>query len=370
MSIVRKRSAAHKAYIPSNNRDNQYILAEFLLKDELIKCSTPNFIEEQAQAYFQCYQTLSQLLFALCNTFDIKSSVFVANDKLVRIRYSQEMHQWQTSQQILFYYDPQSHQLQNTFFDANVKAKKITLLFLATGDDIRINAASFHQRISQLLQSFIKQTGLNSGDIRMRDHQHLTYDIFAKNKGCNNSTAHKLRSISQRYKNQNVIIPENNSTITYAVINLTINNRLLNLVGIDPRANDPYNPLYTYLTDTFSLIAKRFNLNNGALIANGLVPIVRHSLHEIVSKVGELQMLGYNPEQSPCGLVSKWQADQLVENVQLIFVATKYDNSDHGYGRFLNQIEQAMNLMAAELAIPTDKEELIIRFHQHVAYNL
>ena len=56
--------------------------------------------------------------------------------------------------------------------------------------------------------------------------------------------------------------------------------------------------------------------------------------------------------------------------VQLIFVATKYDNSDHGYGRFLNQIEQAMNLMAAELAIPTDKEELIIRFHQHVAYNL
>ncbi len=30
-------------------------------------------------------------------------------------------------------------------------------------------------------------------------------------------------------------------------------------------------------------------------------------------------MLGYNSKQSPCGLVSKWKADELVDNVQLIF---------------------------------------------------
>ena len=89
-----------------------------------------------------------------------------------------------------------------------------------------------------------------------------------------------------------------------------------------------------------------------------------------MSRVGELQMLGYNPEQSPCGLVSKWQADQLVDNVQFIFVATKHDCPDNRYGRFLNQIEQAMRLLAAELEMPSNKEEFIIRFHQHLAYNI
>ena len=37
MSIIRKRSAAHKSYLPSNARDNQYILAEFSITDELIQ---------------------------------------------------------------------------------------------------------------------------------------------------------------------------------------------------------------------------------------------------------------------------------------------------------------------------------------------
>ncbi|MCO4797884.1 MAG: DUF3083 family protein [Colwelliaceae bacterium] len=369
MSIVRKRSAAHKTYIPTNNRDNQYILAEFILSDEIIKHIDPNFSEKKQQPYFQCYQRLSQLLFTLSNDFKIKSSVFVANDKLVRVRYSQEMHQWQTSQQILFYYDPQVHELQNTFFDANKKAKKITLLFLATGEDIRVNSAIFHQKTNNLLKCFSQHLSLQKGDIRVRDHQHITYDIFAKNKGCSGSIAHKLRSIAQRYQSQDITLPEEQSAINYAVINLTINHRILNLVDIDSTSHDPYNPLYTYLTDTFSLVAKRFNLNNGALIANGLVPIVRHSLHEIISRVGELQMLGYNPKQSPCGLVSKWQADQLVDNVQFIFVATNSDSSDNRYGRFLNQIDQAMRLMAAELEIPTNKEELIVRFHQHIAYD-
>ncbi|WP_286233347.1 DUF3083 family protein [Thalassotalea sediminis] len=369
MSIVRKRSASHKAYIPANARDNQYILAEFPITNELIKTLTPDFCDQNRQAYFQFYQSMSQLVFTLCNDFAIKNCVYVANDKLVRVRYSQEVHQWQTGQQILFYYDPKTHELQNTFFDANVRAQKVTLLFLAEGDEIRQNAAEFHHKVIQLLECFQQQLKIPRNTIRVRDHQHLTYDIFARNKGCTGVVAHKLRTISKRYANQGILIPADSSNITYAVINLTINNRLLNMVDIDPQSVDPYNPLYTYLTDTFSLVAKRFNLNNGAMIANGLVPIVRFSEHETVSAIGELQMLGYNPEQSPCGIISKWQADQLSDNVQLIFVATKDNRSEHGYGRFLNQIEQAIRLLATELELPQEKEELTVRFHQHTAYN-
>jgi len=377
MSIIRKRSAAQKAYIPSNARDNQYILAEFALTNELLNIISPLKTSEQHTAlrtapvrknYYDFYQSLSALFFTLTDEFELDNCQFIANDKLASVRFSQEMHQWQTNQQILFYYNPENHQLKKSFFDVNKRCKKITLLFLSTGYDIRINAANFHHKISQLIEQFCLKVSINKEDIRLRDHQHITYDLFAKNKDCLSTQAHKLRSIVRRYESQQVTLPSYHSAMTYAVINLSISNNMLNLVEVDPDSNDPYNPLYTYLTDCFTQAAKRYNLNNGALIANGLVPIVRHSIHEIVSKVGELQMLGYNPEQQPCGIISKWSANELIDNVQLVFVATQAD-CEQGFARFLNQIEQAMRLLATELEMKPNKDEMIMRFHQHVAYN-
>ena len=65
MSIVRKRSASHKTYIPSNARDNQYLLVEFAVTDELIQQISPNISTESSQPYFNFYQQLSELLFSL-----------------------------------------------------------------------------------------------------------------------------------------------------------------------------------------------------------------------------------------------------------------------------------------------------------------
>jgi hypothetical protein len=370
MSMVRKRNAAVKTYIPTNARDNQYILAEFTLTEQLLSQLPIQVNDSGSINYYACYQTLANLLFTLSNDYGIKNSILVANDKLVRVRYSQAMHQWQTKQQIIFYYDPNQHVIQNSFFDANIKAKKITLVFLASGSDIRAGATNFHQEVKVLLEHFAQQVDLPITDIRMRDHQHLTYDIFAKNKGYKTSQAHKFRPIKQRYASQNITLEEKMSSITYGIVDLPLDNRITELVDIDPAATDPYNPLYTYLTNTFSLVAKHFNLNNGALIANGLIPIVRHSLHDLVSKVGEFQILGYNPKQSPCGIVSRWQAHELVDNVQLIFVADCHNGEEKNYAKFVNQIEQAMYLFAKELDISTEKEQLILRFHQHIAYNL
>jgi len=369
MSIIRKRSAAHKAYLPSNVRDNQYVLAEFSLTDALIEHLSEKNSAQKAQPYYDFYQKLSNMFFNLADEYELSNCQFIANDKLARVRFNQEMHQWQTNQQILFYYNPQKHQVKKSFFDGSKKVKKISLLFLATGDDIRFNAASFHCKISQLIVKFCAETELEKSDVRLRDHQHLTYDLFAKHKGCLTTKTHKLRQIEKRYASQNVKLPSYHSAMNYAVVNLNISNDILKLVDIDAQSNDPYNPLYTYLTDVFTMAAKRYNLNNGALIANGLVPIVRYSIHEIVSRVGELQMLGYNPEQSPCGIISKWDASTLNDSIQLIFVATPENATESGFGRFLNQIEQAMQLMATELELSPTKDELVVRFHQHVAYN-
>ena len=36
----------------------------------------------------------------------------------------------------------------------------------------------------------------------------------------------------------------------------------------------------------------------------------------------------------------------------------------------LNQIEQAIRLLVTELEIAPQKEEIMVRFHQHISYNL
>ncbi len=369
MSIIRKRSAAHKAYLPGNVRDNQYILAEFSLTDDLLANLSAKFSDTKPQPYYDFYQHLSAIFFQLSAEVELNNCQFIANDKLARVRFSQEMHQWQTNQQILFYYNPENHHLKKSFFDGNKRVKKICLLFLATGNDIRTGAASFHSRVRQVVETFCENISLDKSEMRLRDHQHLTYDLFAKQKGCNTTQTHKLREIKKRYFSQEIKLPTYHSAMNYAIVTLNISEKLLQQVEIDSHSHDPYNPLYTYLTDVFTMAATRYNLNNGALIANGLVPIVRYSIHEIVSRVGELQMLGYNPEQSPCGIVSKWNANELADSIQLVFVATPENNTEHGFGRFLNQIEQAMQLMAVELEMDASKDEIMIRFHQHIAYN-
>lgn len=369
MSIIRKRSAPHKTLIPNNARENQYIQVKFPLTDELLQRFTPEE-PNNSQPYNAFYQAIAATFFEVCQQFELKNCQFIANDKLARIRYSQEMHQWQTNQQILFYYNPSSHELNKTFFDGNVKAKQITLLFLASGLDIRLNAALAHAKVVKVIEEFAKQLAIDTEVMRIRDHQHITYDIFARAKGNDNTKTHQLRPIPVRYKEQNFPIMHQTSEMNYAVVKIPVTNHLLNIVELDASSRDLYNPLYIFIADAFTQAAKRYNLNNGALIANGLVPIIRYSEFDESSVNGELQLLGYNPEQNPCGLLSKWNAAELVDDVQLVFVATNENKTAYGYGKFLNQVEQALKLIATELELSPAKDEITMRFHQHVAYNL
>lgn len=370
MSIIRKRSAAHKAFITGNVRDNQYILVEFSLTDELIEQLTQQYELNLDENFNALYQHLSKQFFELCNNVEIGNGQFIANDKLVRVRFSEEMHQWQTNQQILFYYNPQYHSLQKAFYDPNIKTKKISLLFLSTGQEIRFNAAHFHAKVKQIISQYSQQLGLADHAIRLRDHQHLTYDLYAKQKGYEQTQVHKLRPIKKRYASQQIELPEEQSAMTYAVINIPVTPELIRSMDIDEQASDPYNPLYSEITKALTKASQQFNLNNGALVANGLVPIVRFSTTNTISRQGELQMLGYNPEDKPCGLMSWWNASELVDHFQLVFVASKENQTEVGYGRFLNQINAAVNLMLSELKLTPEKAEVMVRFHQHVAYNL
>ena len=98
---------------------------------------------------------------------------------------------------------------------------------------------------------------------------------------------------------------------------MPINRRLRNLVELDHSEGENYNPLYNYIADAFISAAKKHHLNNGAVIANGLVPIVRRNDDENTIAKGELIMLGYNPKNTSGGYTCKWAADQLVDSMSI-----------------------------------------------------
>lgn len=370
MPISRMRNSQHKVYIPSSVRENQYLLAKFTLTDELINNIAGEIDTQSAQPYQVFYQKLSALFFDICNELQIDSCHFVGNDKFTRVRYSPEKITAQTDEQIVFLYNPRYHTSQNAFFDGAKKARKISLVFLTNSDDIRADAPALYQKVTKAIQEFSNKTGLAKNSIRVCDHQHLTYDLFAKEKGETGTQTHKLRPISVRYKAANVDIAPLANALTYVTVELPISKRIRQLVDIDTNSDKPYNSLYNYIADAFISASKHYDLNNGAVIANGLVPFVRTSDDDIVVANGELQKLGYNPEDETYGYTCKWSADKLVDSAQLIFIASNKNQTNIGHGKFLSQVEKSLRAMAEKLDYITDKEELKVRFHQHIGFNL
>jgi len=366
MSISRTRSAQHKVYIPSSARENQYLLAKFAVTDEMLaKFSTA---ENSDQPYQQFYQALASIFFNINDDLDIENGQFVANDKFTRVRFSPEKLTAQTDQQIIFLYNSHYHNSQNAYFDGNARAKKINLIFLANGSEIRHDAAKFHKKVKQAVALFSERIGISDQDIRICDHQHLTYDLFAKDKGVEGTQAHKFRSMKNRYSSDDLLLPDNTDALTYAIVDIPLNRRIRKLAAVDETSSESYSPLYNLIADAFISAAKKHHLNNGAIIANGLIPIVRRSDDEVIVANGELQMLGYNPKHISDGYACKWSADKLVDTVQLIFVASEQLSAHHGYGKFLNQIEHTLHSLAERIDYVNSKEEMLVRFHQHVGF--
>ncbi len=368
-SSSRKHGSAHKIYIPNTARDNQYLLANITITDSLIKLMDPQFELGSELPYKTFYKQIRNKLFALCEQHDLKHVHFIANDKAPLVRFNTEAQAIETNDQILFFYDPQYHQGQKYFYDFNVRARKISILFLATGEEIRTQSALFHRQVTELLAEFSTELALEY-PIRLRDHQHLTFDLFAKNKDDVASQSHKFRPISMRYLANDVNLPSSHSGLTYVVADITISSNIRKLAKIDYDAPSPYNPLYTMIIDAYVGAMQQQNLNNGAVIANGLTPLIRFSANDESSVNKGCQMIGYDPAQPGCGIISKWHADEFVDTVRLVFMATNNDCTDRGYGRYVNQVTKVLESVADKLQIDGSKEQLMVRFHQHIAFDL
>ncbi|XQW84002.1 DUF3083 family protein [Thalassotalea piscium] len=371
MPISRSRSTQNKVFIPKSARSNQYIMVKFPLTDALIEQHADLISKEGTEPYKAFYESLAERFFDINNKYDIESGQFLANDKFSRVRYSPERLTVETSQQILFLYNPRNHYSQNSHVDGTKRIEKITLLYLANGDDVRVDSAKFHQKVLIALKEFLQAIGAEENSVRFCDHQHLTYDLFAKDKGVTGTTPHKFRTIKNRYAVESVTLPAKRDVLTYVVADIPVNRRIKNLVDFDKSSTKPYQPLYDEINLAVTAAAKQHHLTDGAVIAENKFPIVRSREQLRIKEDGEILKLGFNPFK-PCNKISLISdGETLVDAIQIIiFIATREDKTSYGYGKFLNQAEQALRSVAAKLGYVNEREELIVRVHQHLGYDL
>ncbi|WP_404340211.1 DUF3083 family protein [Pseudoalteromonas mariniglutinosa] len=348
----------HRVYIPSSARANQYLLVEFKPNDAFyarfsdIRC---------------CYKRLSRELFALCDEYELHNVHIIANDKLPVVRYHDEAYNLETKKQILFFYNPKYHEAHNLFVNEEQQSKKIRFLFLATGDELRANAASFHHKVQRVISALSDGLLSDQSPLKIRDHQHLTYDLFAKAKGHKQSYGYKLRSLYPRYQSRNCHLPVDHNEMTYASFSIPVT-RAIKTQFQHMLNEQEFGQFYHYIFDAFKRACAKRELLLGAMVANGSNPIVRNSQIDNAQSNAELQKLTFDCNRVEPQLTSYWQADKLVNVLHFVIVAADKDKHDIGYGRFMNHVQSAINEVTDELAFNPTRQDLTVRFFQHINY--
>ncbi|MCL1051853.1 DUF3083 family protein [Shewanella abyssi] len=352
-------SHQQKVYIPKDVRNNQYITAEIKVTDALLA----HYLDYKA-----CYQTLSRIIFKLAEQDELYNVHVITNDKLPVVRFHSETYCFPTAEQIVFFYNPKYHEAQSLHSQDGYRARKIRIVFLATGEDIRSNSADFHLKVQSFLTKLMPQLPEKDLSIKIRDHQHLSYDLFAKAKGNKESYGYKLRSISDRYKARSCPLPEGHGSLCYVTVKLPLSRKLKQ--ALLPEGANDFTPLYQTLEDAFLLATSAKQLKRVAMVANGLTPLVRNSKFDQVDGTDEVQMLGFDPNIEEQQFMRHWNGSDLVEMVSFTIAAGVKDSKDGGLGRYLNRVEEALKSFTSELALDRTRQDLIVRFHQHISYHM
>lgn len=364
-SILRKHRAGERVYVPSDARDNHYILAEIKLTDELLTSVVGDVDLNAEKPYQTFYQKIAHSIFETVEAEGLTHVNMVANNKLVRVRYSDEQQVLHTEQQSFFFYNPVHNSTFKGYFDGAIRARKVKILFLAKGTDLREKSGEFHDAVHLAATKLSKKLGLAPGTIKFRDHQHITFDVFAIDKGHKETVTHHFREIADRYKAQGAELNPEHTSITYAAVSVPMTRRLLKGVDIDYASTEPFTKVYEKIEAAFKKACDDNGIDQSAMIAKPIIPFVRFDETETVNINGELIYIGINPANEKGRCCVHWEPSLLVDTIRFMFFADVADESNNSYGKFVNQVVEATKAFADNVNWKKQQDDLLIRVHQH-----
>ena len=95
---------------------------------------------------------------------------------------------------------------------------------------------------------------------------------------------------------------------------------------------------------------------------------MRNSHIDNAQSNSELQKLTFDCSTKEPQLQHYWDAKSLVDVLHFVIAAADKDKHDIGYGRFMNQVQSAINEVTDELAFNPTRQDLRVRFYQHINY--
>lgn len=365
-SLIRKQSAQNKVYIPANNRENQYLLIEFELSElNIASLMTSKGLDSNALAQF--YLDFKQSFFQCCKLNGISNAMFVAKDKLVRVRFGEESQVIETGEQLIVFYDPKRHQGFKACYDKEQLVSKLVLAVFATGEDIREQAVLLHQKATQMVADLSEAVGQAANLFKVRDHQHITYELYAAEKGMKKTTTHGLRFVPERYQQQSLILPDDTKHQGYVVATLPIPMFLIEEAENNISAEQPYQALYKSIVRTLTDVSDEEEINKLAVMANGCQPIVRSNQNEQIQVSDELVYLSFGDDEDQ-EYIADWNATNLVDSVSLVFKPTQEDVKHSSFGRYMNRVNQVLKLMGKVMGLEPEHNDVMVRFHQNTQY--
>lgn len=365
-SIIRKHRAGDKVYLPSDSRDNQYILAEIPLTDKLLKTVVGDIDTSSAKPYQKFYQKLAQSVFKVTEKHEIQHVNFVANNKLVRVRYGSEQRVIHTEQQSFFFYCPSHNATFKGYYDGAIRARKVKLLFLATGEKLRLNSAAFHQQVFKAVKEIATNLGLAEGEVKVRDHQHITFDIFAQEKGLSSTITHSFREMADRYSKQGYDIGTEHTSLTYVIANVPMARRLLKGIEVDYDSDQPYKAVYEKIETAFKSAVANNSVRHTVMLGISASPIVRYNAEDSLNLNGEIIGIGFDPSKDGNFVRCTWDGDALVDTIRFIFFANELDEANNNYGKFVNKTIQSVKDFADSVNWKKDHDDITVRIHQHI----
>lgn len=359
--LIHKRHAENKVYIPADSRENQYFLIELELNaNDGVRPVAPR----------KHLQLLKQVFFDACRAFRITNAMFVANDKYVKVRYGEESQVIETEKQFMVFYDPKCHSGYKSSIKAGDLPQKVVFVVLANGDSIREHACQLHQKVTHLVAELAEHTDIEIERFKMRDLQHITFDVLAKEKNNKQTVTHGFREIATRYQSQSLIIPKDHVAHRFVVVNIPIGYELSTECEMGRSAKQNYEPLYAHIESVCKSALQAQNLQHATLLADGSAPFVSATGKRFLSKMGEMTKLGFDPSQSDCQFESVSNPKTLCDVVTLVISPTVDDEVNRSFGRFVNRCNKAIKEIATKLDINPSKQRLMVRFHQHLQYRM
>ena len=155
---------------------------------------------------------------------------------------------------------------------------------------------------------------------------------------------------------------------TYVIFNIPVT-RVLKTNFKHLLEEDTYEQFYQFLEDKFFSACTFKQISLAAMVADGRLPLVRNSKIDKNAQNEELQKLSFDTNSQYQQFTAQWDKDHLVDTLNFVVVAESKDNKDVGYGKFMNNVEAMIRSFCQTLELSAQKQELNVRFFQHISYD-